>query len=286
MRNEPWTGKAPRQIRACAPVLGVLLIIATLCCGQPAEAVPTAPTIMSVEPSSASTSGGAKVTLAGQGFAADLRVRFGSLDATNVELVTSSQLTCNVPHATPGPVAIQLLRGDELVAELSNQFTYVGTVPDRAPAQQASEPPQISDADRAEQERRRQAALDSYHERLSQEKTAKEAAGQPADATYAGKKLDCLTMGEYGCKIVENRPESEYLTISWKLDLSSACKVSRTVFVEFSLTDARGFQLEKFVDTVAVPANGTASATGSPVVRRSVFLQTAKYGVNAILSPR
>ena len=81
--------------------------------------------ISSVVPNRGPVEGGLQVGLTGRGFQAGASVSFGPNDATDVTILTASQLTATLPSgAGPGVVAVIVRNIDGSSATLPNGFTY------------------------------------------------------------------------------------------------------------------------------------------------------------------
>jgi hypothetical protein len=88
-----------------------------------------APTLTGVSPNSGVRTGGNTVTLTGTNFLPGLTVRFGTTTATNVNVISSTQITAVVPAAaSPGTVSVQVTNPDGRSAIFSNAYTYLGTL--------------------------------------------------------------------------------------------------------------------------------------------------------------
>jgi hypothetical protein len=93
------------------------------------------PTVTSVSPNSGSTGGGTAVTIMGTNFVAGATVTFGagrqggdgSASATNVVIVSPTQITCTTPTGNAGTVNVAVTVNGE-IGTLTNGFTYI-TVP-------------------------------------------------------------------------------------------------------------------------------------------------------------
>lgn len=71
--------------------------------------VVAAPTLSSISPTSGVSSGGYTATLTGSNFASPATVTFGSVSATNVTVVSATQITCTVPTtAAAGAVSVKV----------------------------------------------------------------------------------------------------------------------------------------------------------------------------------
>ena len=87
------------------------------------------PTVSSVSPNSGSTGGGIAVTITGTNFATGATVTFGSTAATNVVVVSGTQITATTPTGTAGAVTVTVTNPGALSGSLTNGFTYVVTTP-------------------------------------------------------------------------------------------------------------------------------------------------------------
>ncbi|MFM7251599.1 MAG: IPT/TIG domain-containing protein, partial [Ilumatobacteraceae bacterium] len=94
------------------------------------------PTVSSVSPSSGPTSGGTPVTITGTGFVSGASVKFGSLSATGVVVVSPTQVTAVSPATVdPGTVSVVVTTsgGDSVPAGASgaaaDDFEYVAVAP-------------------------------------------------------------------------------------------------------------------------------------------------------------
>jgi Concanavalin A-like lectin/glucanases superfamily/Chitobiase/beta-hexosaminidase C-terminal domain/IPT/TIG domain/Fibronectin type III domain len=90
------------------------------------------PTVAGVSPNSGSTGGGTNVTVTGTNFAAGATVTFGAgrqggdgnANATNVVVVSATQITCTTPAGNAGAVNVAVTVNGE-TGTLTNGFTYV-----------------------------------------------------------------------------------------------------------------------------------------------------------------
>jgi hypothetical protein len=87
-----------------------------------------APTITTISPTSGPTSGGTTVTITGSGFGGATSVTFGSLAATGVTVVSSTEITAITPAQAAGavPVSLSDIGGS---ATAGQQYTYVAGPP-------------------------------------------------------------------------------------------------------------------------------------------------------------
>jgi hypothetical protein len=82
------------------------------------------PTVSSVSPNSGSTAGGTAVTITGTNFASGATVTFGGAAATNVAVVSSTQITATTPAGSAGAVVVTVTVSGQS-GSLTNGFTYV-----------------------------------------------------------------------------------------------------------------------------------------------------------------
>jgi IPT/TIG domain/Chitobiase/beta-hexosaminidase C-terminal domain len=82
------------------------------------------PTVTSVSPSTGTTAGGTSVTITGTNFGAGATVTFGSNAATNVVVVSSTQITATTPAGSIGAVTVTVTANGQS-GSLTNGFTYV-----------------------------------------------------------------------------------------------------------------------------------------------------------------
>ncbi|HEX9982141.1 MAG TPA: IPT/TIG domain-containing protein [Thermoanaerobaculia bacterium] len=87
--------------------------------------VPVSPvTVTSVTPSTGSSLGGTNVTIAGTGFLAGATVTFGGTAATNVVVVSSTQITARTPAHAAGAVDVTVTNTNATTGTRTNGFTY------------------------------------------------------------------------------------------------------------------------------------------------------------------
>ena len=89
----------------------------------------TAPTISSIAPNSGSSLGNTSVTIAGTNFASGAGVTFGGTAATNVVVVSATQITATTPAHAAGAVNVVVTNTDTQTGTLANGFTYASTAP-------------------------------------------------------------------------------------------------------------------------------------------------------------
>ena len=89
-------------------------------------ASPTSPpTVSGVSPNSGSTGGGTAVTIAGTNFAAGAAVTFGGTAATNVAVVSGTEITAMTPAGSAEAVTVTVTNPGAQSGSLANGFTYV-----------------------------------------------------------------------------------------------------------------------------------------------------------------
>ncbi|HET7230491.1 MAG TPA: IPT/TIG domain-containing protein [Longimicrobium sp.] len=87
--------------------------------------IPATPSVASVTPNTGSTAGGTQVTVAGSGFVAGCRVRFGGVDATQVGFAGTQQVTAVTPaRAAAGSVRVEVVNPDGSSGGRDGAFTY------------------------------------------------------------------------------------------------------------------------------------------------------------------
>ena len=85
------------------------------------------PTVTSVSPNNGPTSGGTAVTVTGTNFVSGATVLFGSTAATNVVVVSATQITATTPAGSAGVVTVTVTSNGQS-GSLANGFTYNGSV--------------------------------------------------------------------------------------------------------------------------------------------------------------
>ena len=88
-----------------------------------------APTVAAVAPTSGPASGGTAATITGTGFVAGASVSFGGVAATNVTVVSATQITVTVPPHAPGTVDVVVVNADLQQATLAGGYEYLAVVP-------------------------------------------------------------------------------------------------------------------------------------------------------------
>jgi len=82
------------------------------------------PIITSVEPATGPIEGGTGVTIKGKNFMAGAEVRFGGVPATDVNVISPTEITCKTPAHAAGTVAVEVRNPDGGTGSLDNAFTY------------------------------------------------------------------------------------------------------------------------------------------------------------------
>ncbi|MEZ4524409.1 MAG: IPT/TIG domain-containing protein [Desulfobacterales bacterium] len=82
-------------------------------------------TVTTVDPASGTTAGGTSVTITGTNFAYGATVKFGSASATNVTVVSDTQITCTSPAGAAGAVDVTVTNSDSTSGQKTGGFTYV-----------------------------------------------------------------------------------------------------------------------------------------------------------------
>ena len=83
------------------------------------------PTVSAVSPNSGSVTGGTAVTITGTNFATGATVTFGASAATNVVVVSTTQITATTPAQSAGAVSVTVTNPGSQIGSLTNGFTYV-----------------------------------------------------------------------------------------------------------------------------------------------------------------
>ncbi len=87
--------------------------------------VETAPSVTSVTPNQGPSAGGTSVTVTGTQFQDGLAVYFGDVAATDVVVVTDSQIACTTPAHFPALADVRVVNADTSEATLLSGFRYV-----------------------------------------------------------------------------------------------------------------------------------------------------------------
>jgi CTP:molybdopterin cytidylyltransferase MocA len=99
-----------------------------------------APTVSGIAPSSGPAAGGTGVTITGTNFVSGASVTFGGTAATNVVVVSGTQITATTSAHAAGAVTVTVTNPDTQSGSLTNGFTYVAAptvsnvVPNSGPA--------------------------------------------------------------------------------------------------------------------------------------------------------
>jgi phospholipase C len=88
-----------------------------------------APTITAVAPTSGPVAGGTSTTITGSNFLTGATVKFGAAAASNVTVVTPSQIAATTPAGSPGPANVVVTNPDNQSATLTNGYTFMGLPP-------------------------------------------------------------------------------------------------------------------------------------------------------------
>ena len=83
-----------------------------------------APSVSSVSPNAGPAAGGTAVTITGTNFASGATVKFGSVAATNVVVVSSTSITATTPAGSAGAVTVTVTVNSQS-GSLANGYTYV-----------------------------------------------------------------------------------------------------------------------------------------------------------------
>src|SRR5260370_15094671 len=84
-----------------------------------------APTVGSVSPSSGAAGGGTAVTITGTNFVTGATVTFGGTGATNVVVVSATQITATTAVHAAGGVDVGVDKPGTQTGGLANGFTYM-----------------------------------------------------------------------------------------------------------------------------------------------------------------
>ena len=87
------------------------------------------PIVISISPTSGSTSGGTMVTITGTGFLPGAQVSFGGIAATGITVLSGTSITATTPAHIVGPVSLLVTNTDGQSGSLSNGYTYVSPNP-------------------------------------------------------------------------------------------------------------------------------------------------------------
>ncbi|MEX2230384.1 MAG: IPT/TIG domain-containing protein [Dehalococcoidia bacterium] len=86
----------------------------------------TRPVVNAVTPATGVIAGGTTITITGTGFAAGAAVSVGGAAATNVAVVSATQITATTPAGVAGPAAVLVTSADGGISGLASGFTYAG----------------------------------------------------------------------------------------------------------------------------------------------------------------
>ncbi len=90
------------------------------------QGVNVTPAVTSVSPTSGPLAGGTSVTILGTGFSGATAVDFGTVAATNLDVVSTTQITATSPAEAAGTVDVTVQGpGGTLATSSADQFTYV-----------------------------------------------------------------------------------------------------------------------------------------------------------------
>jgi uncharacterized protein YciI len=84
------------------------------------------PSVTSVSPGNGPTAGGTSITITGTGFASGATVTVGAAAATNVVVVSATQITATTPAGSAGAVTVTVASGGQS-GNLGSGFAYVAT---------------------------------------------------------------------------------------------------------------------------------------------------------------
>lgn len=84
----------------------------------------TAPVLSAIAPSTGFTGGGTVVTLTGTGFVTGATVTFGGLAASNVSVVSPTQIVATTPPGTVGSAVVLVTNPGGLISGLASGFAY------------------------------------------------------------------------------------------------------------------------------------------------------------------
>lgn len=87
------------------------------------------PVVSAVTPATGAATGGTAVTITGSGFSSPATITFGGVAATNVTVVSATQITATTPAGALGPVAVLVSTAAGQVGGLTAGFTYAETKP-------------------------------------------------------------------------------------------------------------------------------------------------------------
>jgi hypothetical protein len=113
-----------RSVLVCAGLAAFVVIVWAPAGLAVADPLLTAPTVTSIAPESGLTAGGAPVTITGAGFLEGATVTIGGVEATEVSVVSETELTAKAPAGSAGPdeVVVSDINGPSTGGPL---YTYV-----------------------------------------------------------------------------------------------------------------------------------------------------------------
>jgi len=118
-----WSPQASRLLAALA--LALVAVTGTVLVGTPTPAAAANPTFDAISPTTGSSGGGTPVTITGSNFVSEATVYIGSSAATNVVVVSSTQITANAPAGTLGSANILIVNPDNSAVTAASAFFYV-----------------------------------------------------------------------------------------------------------------------------------------------------------------
>ena len=130
------TFDAATQLRATTPAHGVAVVDVVVtnpdaqmdtAVGAYGYVAAPAPTVSAVAPTAGTTGGGSTVTLTGTGFGGGATVTFGGAAASNVVVVSATQLTAKTPVHAAGSVDVVVRNPDTQTGTLVAGYVYVAS---------------------------------------------------------------------------------------------------------------------------------------------------------------
>ncbi|MFM8334973.1 MAG: IPT/TIG domain-containing protein, partial [Opitutaceae bacterium] len=91
--------------------------------------VDDSPVVTGVSPTQGAIAGGAVVTITGSNFKTGAKVLFGSTPATDLVVVSATQITCKAPANIPAKVSVTVEAADGSRSTLANAFTFLDPNP-------------------------------------------------------------------------------------------------------------------------------------------------------------
>ncbi len=118
-----------RTFRAVAAVTGLALSLFAGCTKAKlinhSKTPKLSPSLISVSPPIGILSGGTLLTLTGSGFAAGASVKLGDSFCVDVQVLSSTKLTCRTPSHAAGQVSVILTDPDGETAQLAAGFAFI-----------------------------------------------------------------------------------------------------------------------------------------------------------------